>query len=622
MQITSLKTKILLAMATALFIVVALMSWNSYLTLKGQLMQQSFLAVKGIGEQSAITLETWLAGKKTAVQTLAKFYDQGDITQNLQQAQQAANLALAFYGDDSGRMFDADPSIDRTGYDPRQRDWYIDAKKAGGILLTKPYVSASLKELIVSYAQAVDKGVVAGVVTLSRLLNTLEKTPLPANGQTLVIHKDGTVIAFADKQWVLKPVSELDPQLSADQIQQIARQPSLTPVEFLGQKKLVWAIEEPSSQWVLVFLLDADTLLAPLKTQLLLQLGVALAVLVGSILLTGLMLNVLFRPLAQVSQALRNIASGAGDLTQRISIRINDEIGALATNFNQFVESQHQLIGHIRQQAGEIGESAGLGLSRSEHSAEEVRRQQHEIGMVATAVTEMAAATQEIASNAENTAAMALEASQHSEHGRSTVVQTGESIGRLSDEVSRATEVIELLNRHALEISGVVTTIQGIAEQTNLLALNAAIEAARAGEQGRGFAVVADEVRVLSKRTATATSEIQNTINTLQGTTQDAVDSMTTSRKLAELSVDDARQARDALEQITLAVTQITDMSAQIATAAEEQTKVSDEISSNLTAISDAADQVAEIATQSEQTAHELQKMAAALNGKVAHFTL
>ena len=109
---------------------------------------------------------------------------------------------------------------------------------------------------------------VAGVVTLSRLLNTLEKTPLPANGQTLVLHKDGTVIAFADKQWVMKPVSELDSQLSATRIQQIAQQPTLTPIEFMGQDKLVWAIEEPSSQWVLVFLLDADTLLAPLKTQL------------------------------------------------------------------------------------------------------------------------------------------------------------------------------------------------------------------------------------------------------------------------------------------------------------------------------------------------------------------
>ena len=115
-------------------------------------MQQSYLAVKGIGEQSAITLDTWLEGKKSAVQTLAKFYDQGDITQNLQQAKEAANLALAFYGDDSGKMFDADPSIDRTDYDPRQRDWYMDAKKTSGMLLTKPYVSASLKELIVSYS--------------------------------------------------------------------------------------------------------------------------------------------------------------------------------------------------------------------------------------------------------------------------------------------------------------------------------------------------------------------------------------------------------------------------------------------------------------------------------------
>ncbi len=234
-------------------------------------------------------------------------------------------------------------------------------------------------------------------------------------------------------------------------------------------------------------------------------------------------LGLLLAPLGRVSQALARIADGNGDLTQRITVDSNDEVAELADNFNRFVSAQHQLISHIRQLAAELDLDAERGLNTTQSSVVELQRQQQEVTMVATAVTEMASATQEIAANAELTATAAQQSSCSSQQGKSLVLQTRNSIHSLAEEVGQTTEVINELNRHAQAISGILTAIQGVAEQTNLLALNAAIEAARAGEQGRGFAVVADEVRVLSQRTQDSASEIHDTIEALQQTTARAV---------------------------------------------------------------------------------------------------
>ncbi len=261
-------------------------------------------------------------------------------------------------------------------------------------------------------------------------------------------------------------------------------------------------------------------------------------------------------------------------------------------------------------------------LQRNSLSATELARLQEELTLVATAVTEMASATQEIAGNAERTAQAAQQSSQNSRQGLELVRHTQQSITGLAGEVAQATRVIAELSEHSQSISGVLANIQGIAEQTNLLALNAAIEAARAGEQGRGFAVVADEVRVLSQRTHASTQEIQATIATFQRITQNAVDRMDSSRALAERSVSDARQASGALEEITQAAQQISDMSMQIAAAAEEQSSVTEEITRNVVTLKSLGDALADNSLEGERQACLLQDHAGELNDKVGRFVL
>ncbi|MGL5048272.1 MAG: methyl-accepting chemotaxis protein, partial [Shewanella sp.] len=272
--------------------------------------------------------------------------------------------------------------------------------------------------------------------------------------------------------------------------------------------------------------------------------------------------------------------------------------------------------------ANELDADAERSLATTQTSVAELQRQQQEVAMVATAVTEMASATNEIAANAENTATAAQQSAASSLQGKELVNKTRNSINSLADEVTQATDVIGDLSRHAKSISSILATIQGIAEQTNLLALNAAIEAARAGEQGRGFAVVADEVRVLSRRTQDSTQEVHTTIETLQRTTARAVSLMESSQALAGHSVEDANAAAKALEEITQAVNVISDMAGQIATAAEEQTQVTGEITQNTVAIKDVTDEITASAMADLAQARGLKARANDLNAQVATFIL
>ena len=613
----------MLSVVLALAVIIILLSWNSYTSQKALLLKSSIDNVSQSGKQQATSIEDWLASRQQIIKSVANKVE-GNTLSALQQAAFSGGFQLTYFGDSSGKMTDSDPSIDRTGYDPRTRPWYKQALLQSSTVITKPYLDTAYNLLVVSIAKTTQSGVVAGDLSIEALVDSVNTMSLPADGYAIMMHKDGTVIAYKDARKVMADITRIDSKINHQLILSNSQNGEFTPVYFESEDrdKLVWGENINNTDWQLLFVLDKQTLEAPLISLLLTQLVLVAVALLLSVLAISWLLGVLLAPLSRVSQALSTIADGNGDLTQRITVDTQDEVGVLADSFNRFVSSQHELISHIRQLATDLDFDAEKSLITNQSSVSELQRQQQEVAMVATAVTEMASATHEIAANAENTATASQQSAQSSREGKLLVDKTRNTINSLAGEIDQTTTVIGELSLHAQAISSILTTIQEIAEQTNLLALNAAIEAARAGEQGRGFAVVADEVRVLSRRTQNSTAEIYTTIETLQNTTKKAVSLMDSSKGYANNSVDDVNAAAHALEEITLAVNEISDMAGQIAVAAEEQTQVTNEITRNTVAIKDVTDEITTSATAHLSQAEVLKDRATDLNAKVATFVL
>ena len=315
-------------------------------------------------------------------------------------------------------------------------------------------------------------------------------------------------------------------------------------------------------------------------------------------------------------------AMAKGDLTYKMNIAGKDEYAWMCWEYSQSRKGFAKLINQILGSTGQLAAAAEELSTITEQSNSGVVRQQSETQQVATAMNEMSATVTEVAQNAANAATAAQEADDASKAGSDVVNTTVATINELAGEVMRTGEVIENLKQDSVSIGKVLDVIRDIAEQTNLLALNAAIEAARAGEQGRGFAVVADEVRTLASRTQQSTQEINEMIERLQNGANEAVDVMEHGRNMAEESVEQAAKAGQALESITSVVDNIKGMNIQIASAAEEQSATAEEINRNIVNISDIAQETSKGSQQTFNSSDELARLAADLQSQVSEFKI
>jgi methyl-accepting chemotaxis protein len=322
--------------------------------------------------------------------------------------------------------------------------------------------------------------------------------------------------------------------------------------------------------------------------------------------------------LKRLGQVMNQVAGG--DMTVSIKAHSQDELGELSTLFNQTVRKIRELIERVGQTVSEVERQAERVEHVSAESNKAVTGQRSQIDLIATAMNELSATAQEVASSAAAAVGSAQSVNDETVTGRALVESQVGSIQRLAGEIDQSVVVINQLASDSQSISQVLDVIKGIAEQTNLLALNAAIEAARAGEQGRGFAVVADEVRNLAKRTQQSTAEIEAMIARLQNGVGAAVKTMNTSHQMADSTVSESGQVQQALENILSAVGMIVDQNQQIATAAEEQTAVAHDIDQNIVQISQAGELTAEGAGQTEQASRELSVLVARLKQLIGAF--
>ncbi|MDF2156030.1 methyl-accepting chemotaxis protein [Vibrio sp. CAU 1672] len=612
----SLGFKRTIILSTVLLVTSCLLvaNWLSYSNLKRDTIADVDLLSSTIVRYEASRVEKWMADKVTGIETMAANYQPG-LSQDryldmARYTKQSNELAYAVFAFSNGVAYANDGITKPEEWDFRDRPWYTKAKSSNRTELTDVYKDATTGKDVISITRNVGDVVVMGDLELDMIHQVVESVDFKGS-VTIILDESGKALASNSK--VVVPGTRFNehgmPEVHHEMLNndEAIVKYTLSGVDKLAFTKKINLVNGKS--WHLFIGINKAIAYKHVEEALMDSIITSVVMLSVALLLTIFILNVVYRPILLLKEMVLDLSKGNGDLTRRIPVTSTDDLGQISGGINGFIGNLQELMIEVSQSSEHISKSVGQLKNQTDDNIGVLREHTKETEQIVSAVEEMSATANDVAQNAAAASQSTIEANGQVGNAKTDVQVAEDTVSQLVSDVDTTSQRIAEIEHDTLEITNVLKVIGEIADQTNLLALNAAIEAARAGEQGRGFAVVADEVRALAARTQASTAEIEHTLTKLRNGSITAINAMDATKTSCEQTADNASRISSSLDEIATAVTGINDLNMQIATAAEQQNSVSEEISRNMTSIREI---VTVLANNGEAATDETNNLAAA----------